>query len=87
MIDHSGLTVIFIMHATHCERMDAYLPWKKPVTVFIVPPVKALTEDQAHYLYVLGPRGLSAFNFRSLSERCFKAIKLKLVVSCSDSFD
>ena len=27
------------------------------------------------YLNVLGPRGLSAFNFRSLSERCCEAIK------------
>ena len=56
-------------------------------TIFIAPPVKALTEDQVHYLNILGPRGLSAFNFRSLCERCCEAIKLKLVVYCSDSFD
>ena len=30
---------------------------------------------------------VSAFNFRSLCERCFEYIKLKLVVSCSVSFD
>ena len=59
----------------------------KPVTIFIVPPVKALTEDQVHYLNVLEPRGLSALNFRSLCERCCEIIKLKLVVFCSDSFD
>ena len=59
----------------------------KVVTIFIVPPVKALKEDQVHYLNVLGPRGLSAFNFRSLCERCCEAIKLKLAVSFGDSFD
>ena len=48
-----------------------------------MPPVKALTRDQVHYLNVLGPWGLSVFNFRSLCERCYEA-KLKLVVSCSD---
>ena len=66
----------------------------------IVPPVKALTEDQVHYLNVFGPKGLSAFNLRSLCERCCEAIKnvsgcrtlshlinLKVVVSCSFSFD
>ena len=66
----------------------------------IVPPVKALAEDQVHYLNVFGPKGLSAFNLRSLCERCCEAIKyvsacrtlshlinLKVVVSCSDSFD
>ena len=59
----------------------------KPATIFIAPPVKALKEDQVHYLDVLEPRGLSAFNFRSLCERCCEDIKLKLAVSCSDSFD
>ena len=59
---------------------------KKAVTIFIVPYVKALTEDQVHYHNVLGPRGLSAFNFRSVCERCCGA-KLKLVVPCSDSLD
>lgn len=29
---------------------------KKPVAIFIVPPFKALMEDQAHYLNVLGSR-------------------------------
>ena len=29
---------------------------KKPVAIFIVPPFKALIEDQVHYLHVLGPR-------------------------------
>ena len=47
---------------------------------------KALREDQVHYLNALGPRGSSAFNFRSLCERCFEG-KLKPVVSYSDSFD
>ena len=59
---------------------------KKAVTLYIVPPVKALTEDLVHYRIVVGPRGLSAFNFRSLCERCCEA-KLKLVVPCSDSLD
>ena len=54
--------------------------------IFIVPPVKALVEGQVHYLNGLGPRGLSAFNFRSLCERCCEAVKLKLVVYCSHSF-
>ena len=53
----------------------------KPVTIFIVPPVKALTADQVHYFNAHGPTGLSAFNFRSLCERCCEAINLKLVVS------
>ena len=35
----------------------------KPVTIFTVPPVKAITEVQVYYLNVLGPRRLSAFNF------------------------
>ena len=50
----------------------------KPATIFTASPVKALTEDQVHLinLNVLGPRGLSAFNFRSLCERCCEAIKL-----------
>ena len=47
---------------------------------------KALREDQVHYLNALGPRGSSAFNFRSLCERCFEG-KLKPFVSYSDSFD
>lgn len=49
-------------------------------------PLK-LSEDQVHYFNVLGPRGLSAFNFQSLCERCCEAIKLKLAVSFSDSFE
>ena len=53
---------------------------------FFMPPVKVLREDQVHYLNALGPRGLSAFNFRSLCERCCEG-KLKPVVSCSDFFD
>ena len=32
----------------------------------VLPPDKALTEDQIHYLNVLVPRGLSAFNLQSL---------------------
>ena len=36
---------------------------KKVVIIFIVSPVKAITEDQVHYLNVLGPRRLSALNF------------------------
>ena len=59
----------------------------EPATIFIAPPIKDLTEDQVHYLSVLGLRGFSAFNFRSLCERCREDIKLKLVVSCSNSFD
>ena len=59
----------------------------EPAATFIAPPIKDLTEDQVHYLSVLGLRGLSAFNSRSLCERCCEDIKLKLVVSCSDSFD
>ena len=47
----------------------------------------ARQNSQVHCLNVLGPRGLSAFNFRSLCEWCYDAMKLKLVVSCSDSFD
>ena len=31
---------------------------EEPLTIFIVPPVKALTEDKVHSLNVLGPRGL-----------------------------
>ena len=64
----------------------ASLLYKKPFTTFIVPPVKALMEDQVLYLNGLAPRGLSAFNFRSLCERCCEANKLKLVVSSSDFF-
>ena len=73
---------------------------EETVTMSIVPPVKALAEDQVHYLNVFRPKGLSAFNLRSLCERCCEAIKyvsgcrtlshlinLKVVVSCSDSFD
>ena len=65
-----------------------------------MPPVKALAEDQVHYLNVLGPKGLSAFNLRSLCERSCEAIKnvsgcrtlshlinLEVVASCSDSCD
>ena len=37
---------------------------RKPVVIFIV-----------HYLYVLRPRGLFAFNFRSLCERCCEDLK------------
>ena len=59
----------------------------KPATIFIVLPVKTLTEGKVHYLDVLGLRGLSAFNFQSLCERCCEATKLKLAVSCSDSSD
>ena len=60
----------------------------EPATIFIAPPIEDLTEDQVHYLSVLGLRGFSAFNFRSLCERCCELdIKLKLVGSCSDSFD
>ena len=33
---------------------------EEPLTIFIVPPVKALTEDKVHSLNVLGPRGLCA---------------------------
>ena len=44
--------------ATVIDRLSDLL-LKKPVTVFIVPFVKALNG--------LGPGGLSAFNFRSLS--------------------
>ena len=52
---------------------------KKPVTVFIVPSVKALNG--------LGPGGLSAFNFRSLCERCCEANTLQQFVPFSDPFD
>ena len=33
---------------------------EEPLIIFIVPPVKALTEDKVHSLNVLGPRGLCA---------------------------
>ena len=52
---------------------------KKPVTVFIVPSVKALNG--------LGPGGLSAFNFRSLCERCCEVNTLQQFVPFSDPFD
>ena len=48
---------------------------------------KALITGQVHYLRRLGPQGLTAFNFRCLCERCCEDIKLKLVISLSDSFD
>ena len=44
----------------------------KPVTIFIVPPIKALTEDQVHYFNVLGPPstfGLSANGATNLLRR------------------
>ena len=44
-------------------------------TISIVPPVKALAEDQVHYLNVLGLRGSSTFNLRSFCERCCEFIK------------
>ena len=43
--------------------------------ISIVPPVKALAEDQVHYLNVLGLRGSSTFNLRSFCERCCEFIK------------
>ena len=58
----------------------------KPATIFTASPVKALTEDPVHYLNVLGPRGLSAFNFRSLCERCCEAIKLLITLLLLLSF-
>ena len=33
---------------------------EEPFIIFIVPPVKALTEDKVHSLNVLRPRGLCA---------------------------
>ena len=39
-------------------------------TISIVPPVKALAEDQVHYLNVLGLQGSSTFNLRCFCERC-----------------
>ena len=58
----------------------------KPATIFTASPVKALTEDQVHYLNVLGPRGLSAFNLRSLCERCCEATKLLITLLLLLSF-
>ena len=64
--------------ATVIDRLYDLL-LKKPVTVFIVPSVKALNG--------LGPGGLSAFNFRSLCERCCEANTLQQFVPFSDPFD
>ena len=64
-----------------------------------MPPVKALAEDQVHYLNVLGLRRFSAFNVRSFLRTVlrsywdrvrlpdFYSLKLNLVVSYSDSLD
>ena len=56
---------------------------KKPVAIFIVPPFKALIEDQVHYLNVLGPNdcppstlGLFANGAAKLSKPCPAAGRL-----------
>ena len=72
---------------------------EKSFAISTVPPVKALAEDQVHYLNVLGLRRFSAFNVRSFLRTVlrsywdrvrlpdFYSLKLKLVVSYSDSLD
>ena len=71
---------IFNISSSASDRSPLRVLCKKPVTISIVPPVKALAEDQVHYLNVLGPRGLPTFNLRSFWERCCEFIKT--VSSC-----
>ena len=79
----AGYGKILITSSCVCDRSPFVFRGRRSLYFLFF---KALREDQVHYLNALGPRGLSAFNFRSLCERCFEG-KLKPVVSYSDSFD
>ena len=73
-------------HSSEDWKGSSGMDWKYSCIVLLIQPTW-MNLLQALYLNVLGPKGLSAFNLWSLCEWCCEAIKLKLVVSCSDSFD
>ena len=82
-VTHSAAPRVPFFCSYHILTSSVIYYWTDANPFVNVPPVKALTRDLVHYLNVLGPWGLFAFNLRSLCERCCEA-KLKLVVSCSD---